>query len=127
MRHWLRWLRGRRDEGGTADVVPEATEVRFMVPVPGVNLNLDRSPWHDPADAADNGGCPFPHCDSQVLHRPGSCRACDGYPRSQASRLWMRVAFTDDPVPHPLGFVRCPSLDRRSRERIERWPGNRPC
>lgn len=65
---------------------------------------------------------PFPHCDSGVLHAPGSCEFCDNYPDLQAARLDARVNFTGQNV---KGFDPCPATVRRSLDRIEQWHGNR--
>lgn len=65
-----------------------------------------------------------PHCDSLVLHAPGSCSVCDLYPGRQLQRVRSGVNFTNgEQVP---GNEPCPSTRRRSVEAIERWPGNRP-
>lgn len=66
--------------------------------------------------------CPYPHCDSRVLHAPGECEYCDLYPEMQAERVDAGVNFTghDD-----RGKAPCPATQVRSLETINRWPGNR--
>jgi hypothetical protein len=36
----------------------------------------------------------FPHCNSEVLHAPGTCRYCDMYPERQAARTASKTPFT---------------------------------
>jgi len=121
---FLRRLFARHEAEPTC--APMREHVRHTIfPVPGLNQNDDGSPWSDPRDEERNGA-PFPHCDELVLHRPGTCDVCDLYPRSQGARLWMGVAFTNDPIPHPLGFMGCPALERRGIGVINSWYGNRP-
>jgi hypothetical protein len=63
-----------------------------------------------------------PHCDSRVLHAPGECRYCDGFPEwQQARRVW-GINFTGH---HDKGFRKCPSESSRGLKTIEQWPGNR--
>ncbi len=66
---------------------------------------------------------PYPHCDGDVLHAPGSCRFCDEFPERQSRRVAEGVCFTgeDDPSKKP-----CPATLRRSAVQINVWPGNRP-
>jgi hypothetical protein len=65
----------------------------------------------------------MPHCDSRVLHAPGECEYCDGWPQAQQYRQITRIAFTGhDPQP---GELPCPSTLTRSLTDIEHWPGNR--
>ena len=70
----------------------------------------------------------FPHCDTLILHRPGSCTCCDGHPDWQAFRSAQGVAFSDDTAEfvkaHSL--LPCPSEFRRPAEVRDRWPGNTP-
>lgn len=66
----------------------------------------------------------MPHCDSRVLHAPGECEYCDRYPAWQEYRQLARIAFTGhEPGEYELP---CPSTATRTREVVERWPGNRP-
>lgn len=65
----------------------------------------------------------MPHCDADVIHRPGLCRYCDDRPDLQARRILDGVNFTGE---HDPAKTVCPSEGRRSVEQIERWPGNRP-
>lgn len=65
----------------------------------------------------------MPHCDSTVLHAPGECEYCDLYPEWQKARKMWGIAFSGhDPVD---GQLPCPSEVHRSRDVINRWPGNR--
>lgn len=65
----------------------------------------------------------MPHCDSSILHSPGSCVACDHYPDWQEYRKVARMNFsnTDDSNCAP-----CPSLHFRPAETRDRWYGNVP-
>lgn len=66
----------------------------------------------------------FAHCDSDVLHRPGRCAACDLYPGLQHERIRHRIAFTGEP---PLvGETACPADVRRPNGANQVWSGNRP-
>jgi hypothetical protein len=80
-------------------------------------------PMHasDLAEAAKH--CPFPHCDSLVLHAPGECQVCDLYPTAQAKRIKDRINFTGQRV---KGRTKCPSERRRPLSDINAWGGNRP-
>lgn len=71
---------------------------------------------------------PFPHCDSNVLHSPGTCVYCDHYPLFQQARLADGVGFTNEPKGGLNGryiLHDCPSTFSRTVEQINRWPGNR--
>lgn len=63
----------------------------------------------------------FPHCDDLVLHRPGTCWACDLYPEQQGVREQLGVNFTGehDPSKHP-----CPAELRRPIDTINHWYNN---
>jgi hypothetical protein len=37
---------------------------------------------------------PYPHCNAEVLHAPGECVYCDGFPSRQQARLSSGGAFT---------------------------------
>lgn len=37
---------------------------------------------------------PYPHCNSEVLHAPGTCQYCDMYPDRQAMRAAGNTPFT---------------------------------
>lgn len=73
-------------------------------------------------EALIEGRAYMPHCDSSILHAPSTCQYCDNYPDFQRAREVMRINFTNtqdkDKVP-------CPSTWFRSREKAERWHGNR--
>ncbi len=73
-------------------------------------------------DAFIKGRAYMPHCDQRVLHRPGTCVYCDKFPDLQHAREVMMINFTDT---NDRDKVPCPSTWFRSRETIERWPGNR--
>lgn len=62
-----------------------------------------------------------PHCDERVLHAPGTCWACDGYPDWQQARITQGINFTEeeDPTKAP-----CPARLRRPLDTINRWHGN---
>lgn len=64
-----------------------------------------------------------PHCDQRVLHAPGECWACDGYPQWQWARIVQQINFSGE---HDPKKASCPSLMNRTEEKINRWPGNRP-
>lgn len=105
----------------------EMEGTNYIVPVPGINLNLDGSFWSHPGDVEANNGCPFPHCDAQVLHTPGNCEHCDKFPGAQYARKHMRVAYTDTPpeIVEAEGLMACPAITRRGEESINSWFGNR--
>lgn len=67
----------------------------------------------------------MPHCDSSILHSPGSCEYCDHYPDWQQYRKFARIAFTDQ-QPVPDGFAPCPSTWFRSSLIRDLWSGNTP-
>ncbi len=62
-------------------------------------------------------GAPFPHCDQLVLHAPGKCEYCDHYPILQTVRANNGIPFS--------GEGGSPDEERRPREIIDRWAGNR--
>ncbi len=64
----------------------------------------------------------FPHCDSRILHAPGECKYCDCHPDWQELRTVWNIAFTGQPP--RSGLTPCPAEQARSRELMERWPGN---
>jgi hypothetical protein len=66
-----------------------------------------------------------PHCDPFVLHLPGNCEFCAGRTDLQTYRLVNKISHTDSEVVEE-GFEPCPALQRRDKENIENWPGNRP-
>lgn len=70
----------------------------------------------------DDGAMRYPHCDSNVLHKPGACRWCDHYPERQAARSAQGINFTGV---HEEGKELCPSELRRPVSTINLWPGNR--
>jgi hypothetical protein len=65
----------------------------------------------------------YPHCDSKVLHRPGTCTYCDEHPDWQELRVMWDINFTGENEP---GKSQCPSERLRSARTIHMWPGNRP-
>lgn len=65
----------------------------------------------------------FPHCDSAVLHSPGTCRYCDKYPDWQHYRQIAGINFTGECDPSRAPD---PASTRRSLETINHWGGNRP-
>lgn len=64
-----------------------------------------------------------PHCDAAVLHAPGECEYCDGYPDWQMLRKRWGINFTGH---HEPDKATCPAELRRPVETINRWGGNRP-
>ena len=69
-----------------------------------------------------------PHCDHRVLHAPGECETCDGFPTLQKAREMWGIAYTADPRPaSELPANPCPAeAARGDAEGIHRWPGNAP-
>lgn len=63
----------------------------------------------------------FPHCDSNILHKPKDCTYCDHYPERQQQRIVDKINFTGN---YEEGFEICPSEQYRKLEDIEKWPGN---
>jgi len=63
-----------------------------------------------------------PHCDQAILHAPGVCKYCDGYPDWQEHRQVARINFTGE---HEPDKAPCPSLMLRDDETRDRWPNNR--
>jgi hypothetical protein len=68
-----------------------------------------------------------PHCDARILHAPGECEYCDGYPDWQMCRERWGIAFTGhEPKPGqhpcPADVARPPGSDSDHRT----WGGNRP-
>ena len=78
-------------------------------------------------DLLDGNIC-GPHCDSAVLHEPGTCEFCDEFPLLQKARQLWGIAYTGEaPGRTGTGVVMvCPSEMRRELDVIHRWPGNRP-
>lgn len=70
----------------------------------------------------------FPHCDSLILHRPGTCEFCDRHPDWQQYREHAGLAFSNDSEEYirEHRLVPCPSTSRRTAEVRDRWPGNVP-
>jgi hypothetical protein len=65
----------------------------------------------------------FPHCDQNVLHKPGDCKYCDMHPEWQDLRVAWGINFTGekDEKKSP-----CPSERLRPAHLVHRWGGNRP-
>jgi hypothetical protein len=67
----------------------------------------------------------YPHCDTRVLHQPGSCEYCDLHPGQQQARVSAGIAFTGcAPLP---GQLPCPADEARpagSPSDHRRWGGN---
>lgn len=70
----------------------------------------------------------FPHCDSLILHRPGTCEFCDRRPDWQEYRAAAGIAFSNDSDEYIKnhGLVPCPSTVRRPAEIRDLWFGNVP-
>jgi hypothetical protein len=75
----------------------------------------------------------LPHCDQRVLHAPGKCTVCDGFPMLQEIRELWQIAFTGE-KPVDLAENRwttrgpvlpCPAEYLRGKN-AEAWSGNRP-
>lgn len=66
----------------------------------------------------------LPHCDTAVLHAPGSCTYCDRHPEWQALRQAWGIAYTGQwPAD---GQLPCPSDARRGTGGAHTWGGNTP-
>lgn len=63
---------------------------------------------------------PYPHCDGNILHAPGTCQVCDHYPERHAARRQAGVNFTGE---HTEGLALCPAERARPLQTIERWGG----
>lgn len=70
----------------------------------------------------------FPHCDSRILHSPGTCRYCDMRPDWQALRSAQGIAFSDMSTEAALehGLVPCPSTYYRAADVRDMWGPNNP-
>lgn len=62
-----------------------------------------------------------PHCDQAILHAPGACRYCDGYPDWQQFREVQRINFTGQSYPDKAP---CPSEHFRAAAVRDLWAGN---
>ncbi len=65
----------------------------------------------------------FPHCDQNVLHKPGLCRYCDAHPDWQELREVWGINFTGE---SDTSKFPCPSIRFRTAEQAQRWHGNQP-
>lgn len=70
----------------------------------------------------------FPHCDSKILHSPGTCEFCDRHPDWQELRQYQGIAFSDTPDETVVrdDLVPCPSTWHRPAELRDLWHGNVP-
>jgi hypothetical protein len=70
----------------------------------------------------------FPHCDSLILHSPGTCVYCDRHPDWQQYRMGAGIAFSDydEATVEELRLIPCPSTARRPAEVRDQWYGNVP-
>lgn len=77
-------------------------------------------------DYSDVTHVQFPHCDTLILHSPGTCAYCDRHPDWQALRSAQGIAFSDtsEQDVHEQGLIPCPSIIRRSAEVRDLWHGN---
>lgn len=66
----------------------------------------------------------FPHCDSRVLHAPGTCTFCDKHPDWQELRRVWGIAYTGN-LPTESENL-CPSDRVRGIGGAHVWGGNRP-
>lgn len=62
-----------------------------------------------------------PHCDSRLLHSPGTCVACDEFPTAQVFRKLVGLKFTDQMDENEAVL---PGMDRTVGS-ATRWGGNR--
>ena len=72
---------------------------------------------YQPSAAAFQTLGQFPHCDPQILHKPGDCSYCDGHKDWQA----LREVWAINPLKAP-----CPSERHRPAYQAHRWHGNHP-
>ncbi len=66
----------------------------------------------------------MPHCDQRILHAPGECVYCDGYPDWQELRRMWGIDFTGH---HTPGKLPCPADYHRpagSPSDHRTWDGN---
>jgi len=66
----------------------------------------------------------IPHCDSNVLHSPGTCNYCDKHVSLQDFRMFHGMAFTNEEFDPNRHKFPCPAQQNRPLETIERWGGN---
>lgn len=70
-----------------------------------------------------NGVICGPHCDARVLHAPGECEYCDGFPLAQKLRATWGINYTGE---HDPGKLPCPAELLRPVEAVHAWGGNQP-
>jgi hypothetical protein len=63
-----------------------------------------------------------PHCDSNILHRLGTCDYCDERLELHSARRVLCINYTGE---YEEALLICPSERDRPLETIERWGGNR--
>lgn len=63
----------------------------------------------------------YPHCDSRVLHAPGTCKYCILSPGLIIDRIRTKTNFTNTDIE---GWAPCPAVEARGIESINAWPGN---
>lgn len=99
----------------------------FVVDDPGLPPGVENGDGHFELNNIEYVA-PFPHCDSFILHAPGTCDCCDHYPRAQADRMLNGIAFTNDSPEHikKHGLKLCPAVERRPLHIISQWCGNVP-
>jgi hypothetical protein len=104
--------------------------IRLFRSKPNVNPMLPRIVDVEEVDYTDVLGtdAQLPHCDSLILHRPGTCEFCDRHPAWQQYRSAAGIAFSNDTDDHirEHGLAPCPSTFRRTSEVRDKWPGNVP-
>lgn len=69
----------------------------------------------------------MPHCDSSILHAPGTCEYCDMYPDWQEYRRIAQIAFTGTEQEQGSAsdlLAPCPSTFFRAPETRDAWGGN---
>lgn len=64
----------------------------------------------------------FPHCDGNVLHKPGECVYCD-MPEFKQLHEW-REANDINYTGHTDRSVPCPAEQKRKKDIINAWSGN---
>lgn len=96
---------------------------------PGVTPGQPLTDALDRMDAVDPPGAPvlaqYPHCDSGVLHLPGTCEFCD-MAKFQVLHDWRAANGINHTGENDPAKKRCPAEARRPLERIHDWGGNRP-
>lgn len=75
----------------------------------------------NPTVLYSNFPCPFPHCDSRILHLPEECRYCAMFTALQEERAAKDISNTG----HQNRRWTCPADEARTPEQYNAWSGNR--